>query len=116
MAYSLDIRINGVTKMADQIEDIPAFHFDGKRVTIVADLINDPPGLDLPKISYDEIQSALESEEPSVDPQGDPESPQAAPEASEKADENDPDDGQSSQLDDQPRRKGGRHKTEDSDE
>jgi hypothetical protein len=65
MSYDFEVRINGVIKMANKITDIPAFHFDGKTATIVAELVEEPPALDVPRLNYGEIQSALEAEGPS---------------------------------------------------
>ena len=95
MAYDFEVRVNGVIKMANQITDIPSFFFDGKKATIVAELTEEPPELDVPRLNPQEIQDALDAEG---------ESPEGSDQGAEE------DDGESSQLDDKPRRKGGRRK------
>jgi hypothetical protein len=66
MAHHIDIRVDGVTKMANFIEEIPSFHFDGKEFVLRATLVKEQPSPDVPRMNYAEIQQRLAAEESSA--------------------------------------------------
>lgn len=65
MAHHIDIRIDGVTKLSHFVQEVPAFHIDGKDVVVKATLVEEHPDHDVPALNYGEIMQRLGSENPS---------------------------------------------------
>src|SRR4051812_6628381 len=123
MSHDFEVRVNGVIRLAGQITEVPSYSFDGKKVTIVADLVEEPPVPDVPRMNYDDIQTRLAAEAPADQDQGEPDrfdpntgnqisatgtgegSPEGDPQGDVVQDVGDAGDGESSQLDDKPRAK-----------